>query len=50
MTPHPNTAAIARMIDYSRRLPEAEKARLKWLAWVHWSSRSGANFRTLKIG
>lgn len=48
MTPHHHTAAICRMID-RMRLPDPEAARLKWLAWVHWSSRSGANFFHLLI-
>jgi hypothetical protein len=46
---HPHTAAFLRMLDRSR-LPDHVVARFKWLAWIHWSSRSRANFHHLIVG
>lgn len=40
MRPHPHTVALADAADRCPRLSDAQRARLKWLAWVHFSSRS----------
>lgn len=45
--PHPFTKALADAADRLPGLPEHERARFKWLAWIRWSSRSGANFFNL---
>lgn len=50
MKPHLHTISFQRAIERDRRLPAADKARLLWLAWIHFSSRSGANFRSLLVG
>jgi len=49
MIPHPHTTALCGIVDRSR-LPDHIAARLKWIAWIHWSSRSGANFFHLLLG
>ena len=46
---HPHTVSFLRLLDRSK-LPDHVIARFKWLAWIHWSSRSGANFRHLLLG